>query len=156
MNEIKLMKRFLASVKMGNKIIKNIESKTSSLEIRKLWVDILNSFAVHENNIIEVMENLGVNTEVDLSMMQKMAICMQKMKLKGNDDVELLFFGIEGLEMGMVGTLKFIHVNEFINEDFISEAISIYDEYERSFNRVIKKAKEYLNLDYRRTKKNDN
>lgn len=156
MNEIKLMKRFLASVKMGNKIIKNIESKTFSLEIRKLWVDILNSFAVHENNIIEVMEKLGVDTEVDLSMMQKMAICMQKMKLKGNDDVELLFFGIEDLEMGMVGTLKFIHVNEFVNGDFISEAISIYDEYERSFNRVIKKAKEYLNLDYRRAKKNDN
>ncbi len=155
MNETKLMKRFLASVKMGNRIIRNIETRTSSLEIRKLWVDILNSFAVHENNIVTVMEKLDVNTDVDLSIMQKMAICMQKSKLKGNDDVELLLLGVEGLEMGMVGSLKFIHVNEAINEEFILEVIAIYDEYERSFNRVVKKIKEYLNLDYRRSKKND-
>ena len=152
MNEIKLMKRFLASVKMGSKIIRNLERKTKSLEIRKLWVDILNNFAVHENSLIEVMEDIGVGTNVDLSLMQKMAICMQKVKLCGNDDVELLLFGIEGMEMGMVGVFKFIHVNQQINEDFIIEAVSIYDEYERSLNRLLKKVKEILEFDALREK----
>ena len=77
---------------------------------------------------------------------------MQKVKLCGNDDVELLLFGIEGMEMGMVGVFKFIHVNQQINEDFIIEAVSIYDEYERSLNRLLKKVKEILEFDALREK----
>ena len=152
MDEIKLMKRFLASFKMGSEMIKNIEKNSKSLEYRKMWIDILNSFIEHEKSLTTVMEKLGVDTNVNLSCMQKMAICMQNMKLKGNDDFELMQFGIEGMEMGMVGIFKFLYVNSKFDRHFVSEVISIYEEYEKVFHQLVKRAKNVLDFDSKRIK----
>ncbi len=147
MDETKQIQRFYTAFTMGCNMIKNIEQQTSSLEYRKIWIDILNSFNAHKGELEHAIKNTGVKLKTGQTCMQKMATLMQKMKLKGNDDFELLMFGIEGMQMGMIGIFKFLYVYPTIDDELAKKIIEIYDIYERYFHLLVKRAKKYLEFD---------
>ncbi len=156
MNENRAMRKFLSSVHMGSAIIKELDRHSENLATKRIWMEILNSMADHENSLVNILRDLNVNTSVKLTCREKMSIWMTKMRMKMKDEFEIVLLGIEAIQMGITGALQFLYDHHRVNYKFINVAIEVVEDYDNFLTKLKLYAQDHLNVDKWKEKKTPN
>lgn len=147
MNESRVMRKFLSSVHMGSAIVKECDRWSDDLEIKRIWMEILDSMAAHEKALINILKDLNINASVNLTCGEKMGIMMTKMKLKTKDDFAIALLGIEAMQMGITGSLQFLYDHRYINQQFVDTAIEIVEDYDNFLTKLKIYAQKSVNVE---------
>lgn len=140
MNKEKEMNKFLSYLHMAAAVFRVYASKSNVLETKEFINGIIERISKHE---IEVKELIHIGKDGNnLSVMQKMAVYMCKMKTCFKDDFSLCVEVLKTIDMGIYQTMTFIKENKnFLDEDFILCAKKVLEEY----NKIAKETKEFIN-----------
>ncbi len=147
MNESRIMRKFLSSVHMGSAIVKEFDRRSDDLEIKRIWIEILNSMAAHEEALINILKDLNINANVNLTCGEKMGIFMTKMKLKTKDDFAIALLGIEAMQMGITGSLQFLYDHRYVNQQFVDTATEIVEDYDNFLTKLKLYAQKLVNVE---------
>ncbi len=140
MNKEKEMNKFLSYLHMAAAVFRVYASKSNVLETKEFINGIIERISKHETEVKELIQ-IGKDGN-NLSVMQKMAVCMCKMKTCCKDDFSLCIEVLKTIDMGIYQTMTFIKENKnFLDEDFILCAKKVLDEY----NKIAKETKEFIN-----------
>ena len=140
MNKEKEMNKFLSYLHMAAVVFRVYASKSNILETKEFINGIIERISKHEIEVKELIQ-IGKNGN-NLSVMQKMTVCMCKMKTCFKDDFSLCVEVLKTIDMGIYQTMTFIKENKnFLDEDFILCTKKVLEEY----NKIAKETKEFIN-----------
>ena len=77
-----IMNHYVSAIVMGKEIFQIYMSKAKDQRLKDIINDFIDSFSNQKNNLIIELKSLGYDVEEDISILQKNAIIMEKMKTK--------------------------------------------------------------------------
>ncbi len=129
--EEKNMKDFLSAVEMGNKIFSLYENAAINKELKSYIKDSKDLFVNHEMKLKELLKKEGYNNITPLKLTQKMAIFMEKIKIKNKNDFYLCLEIISSLKTAMVKGLVFLkNNNNKVSLDYVNAAKEVIRDYD--------------------------
>lgn len=125
---------------MAAAVFRVYASKSNVLETKEFINGIIERISLHE---LEVKKIMAINKEGnELTCMQKMAVCMCKIKVASKDDFLLCIEVLKTIDMGIYQTMTFIKENKnYLDSSFINCAKKVLEEY----NKIAKETKEFIN-----------
>ncbi len=143
MKEIKEENQFLSYIHMAASTFRIYASNCDILTVKEFLNGIIERISTHEAEIKEVMTIRKEGNE--LSLMQKFALCMIKMKAKSSDEFGICIEALKAIDMGTYQVSAFIKRNKnHLSKDFIKKATGILQEYDK----INREMKEFINHQY--------
>lgn len=142
MKDQAIMNHYVSAIVMGKEIFQIYEEKAKDQRLKDIISDFIDSFANQKNNLIIELKSLGYEVEEDISILQKNAIMMERMKTKVlKDDYELGINIISSMCSAIKGALKYYKkCNPGLKMKFKKNIKEIMVNYEN----IIGKIKTYL------------
>ena len=147
MNENKEMNVFLSSLHMGTATLRELERITKNLETKKIFIEILDRLAKHEQMITDTIVKLNCDPTDRLTCGEKMIIMMCKMKAKKKSDFEITMYGIDAIQKGIQGALTFLYEHADLNPIFLHVAVEVLEDYDNILTRLKEHATSFLSLE---------
>ena len=132
--------KFLSYLHMAAAVFRVYASKSNVLETKEFINGIIERISKYE---IEVKELMQIGKEGNnLNVMQKMAVCMCKIKTCSKDDFSLCIEVLKTIDMGVYQVMNFIKENKnYLDKEFILCSKNVLEEY----NKIAKEMKAYIN-----------
>ena len=129
---------FLSYVHMAASLFREYAKKSNVLEVKNFLNVIIEKLSKHEEEVKESMEITKNGNE--LSMMQNMVLCMNKMKINMMKNCfEICIEALKTVDMAIYQISRFIKKNKnVVRKDFLDKSIFVLKEYDKIGNEIRK------------------
>lgn len=138
--EEKNMLDFLSAVQMGKRIFEVYYEKTANKSLKELIKETLTIFSNHEEKLKNIISAQGYNYCSCLKLSQKMAIYMEKIKVRNKNDFYLCLEIISSIKTAINKALVFVFRN---HEKFSPSYLDACKEIIRDYDDIMIQYKEF-------------